>query len=97
MIHSLPTWTMLVLCLLLMSSCLETQPVSPDRAIGVEVKLDDSLIPAVNDARIIVLPTGERVLVLTGSEGLAACCLLPPKSPSTPTAPPAAPPLTVEK
>lgn len=83
MIHSLPTWTMLALCLLMISSC-ETQPTSPDRAVGVEVTLDDKLLPKVNDARIIVLPTGERVLVLTGSEGLAACCLLPPKPPSTP-------------
>jgi len=30
-------------------------------------------------AKIIVLPTGERVLLITGGEGLATCCLLPPK------------------
>ena len=83
MIHSLPTWATLALCLLLMSSC-ETTPPSPDRAIGVEVTLDDTLIPKVNDARIIVMPSEERILVLTGSEGLAACCLLPPKPPTTP-------------
>ena len=29
------------------------------------------------NAKIIVLPTGERVLLITGSEGLATCCLLP--------------------
>lgn len=32
-------------------------------------------------ANIIVLPTGERVLLITGSDGLATCCLLPPLAP----------------
>jgi len=35
------------------------------------------------NAKIIVLPTGERVLLITGSEGLATCCLLPPLAPPT--------------
>jgi hypothetical protein len=72
-------WLILAACPLLYLVGCEKQPVSPDRAVGVEVKLDDSLIPRVNDARVIVLPTGERILVMTGSDGLATCCLLPPK------------------
>lgn len=72
-------WLILATCPLLYLTGCEKQPVSPDRAVGVEVKLDDSLIPKVDDARVIVLPTGERILVLTGTDGLATCCLLPPK------------------
>jgi hypothetical protein len=72
-------WLILSACPLLYLVGCEKQPVSPDRAIGVEVKLDDSLIPKVSDARIIILPTGERVLVMTGDNGMAACCVLPPK------------------
>ena len=33
------------------------------------------------NAKIINLPTGERVLLITGSDGLATCCLLPPLNP----------------
>lgn len=68
-----------LVCMVLALVACEKQPVGPDRAVGVEVKLDDSLIPKVSDARIIILPTGERVLVMTGDNGMAACCVLPPK------------------
>lgn len=33
------------------------------------------------NSKIIVLPTGERVLLITGGDGLATCCLLPPIQP----------------
>lgn len=46
-------------------------------AVGVECVLDDRKIPLVTDARVIVLPTGERVFVMTGRDGMAACCTLP--------------------
>jgi hypothetical protein len=78
----MPTKTRLIIAsilVVLLVGCEKQPPVGPDRAVGVEVKLDDSLIPKVSDARIIILPTGERVLVMTGDNGMAACCVLPPK------------------
>jgi hypothetical protein len=72
-------WLILAACPLLYLVGCKKQPVSPERAVGVEVKLDDSLIPRVNDARIVILPTGERVLVMSGDNGMATCCVLPPK------------------
>lgn len=64
-------------CALALVGCDSTPP-SPERAVRVEVRLDDRVLPSVHDARIVVLPAGERVLVMTGAEGLATCCLLPP-------------------
>jgi hypothetical protein len=63
--------------LLPLAACGETS--KPEAQVGVEVILNDSNIPKVSDARVLVLPTGERVLVLTGRDGLATCCLLPPR------------------
>lgn len=59
-------------------ACAQKAP-DPEKAVGVEAVLDDSNIPYVADARVLLLPSGERVLILTGSNGLAACCLLPPR------------------
>lgn len=56
----------------------EQSPPNPATDVAVEVKLNDRAIPKVSDACVIVLPSGERVLVMTGPEGLATCCLLPP-------------------
>lgn len=64
-------------CLLCLTSCGE--PSKPEAQVGVEMILSDSNMPEVSDARVLVLPTGERVLVLTGGNGLATCCLLPPR------------------
>lgn len=61
----------------LLMSC-ELQPQQPKLEAAVESKISDKNIPKVNDIRTIVLPTGERILVMTGPEGLATCCLLPP-------------------
>lgn len=64
------------LLLLALFGC-DSKP-DPEREIRVEAKLDDANLPRIGDARVVVLPTGERVLVMTGSDGLATCCLLPP-------------------
>ena len=70
----LPHWTcypigaVIGLCLV---ACDEEQAPSPT----VETKLD---IRIGLYSEILVLPTGERVLLITGSNGLATCCLLPP-------------------
>jgi hypothetical protein len=66
-----------LLPLILLAGC-DQAPANPAKDVSVEVVLNDRPIPKVNDARVIVLPTGERVLVMTGPDGLATCCLLPP-------------------
>lgn len=66
----------LILPLILLAGCGE-QP-NPATDVKVEVVLNDLHIPRVGDARVIILPSGERVLVMTGPDGLATCCLLPP-------------------
>ena len=71
---------LLAAALLGLAACGDTDPaVAAAKDVHVEVVLNDRHIPKVDDARILVLPTGERVLVLTGGEGLATCCLLPAK------------------
>lgn len=65
---------------LLVNTACTTATTDPAKNVQVEVVLSDKNIPQVTDARVIVLPSGERVLVLTGPEGLATCCLLPPLS-----------------
>jgi hypothetical protein len=44
----------------------------------LEQRIGDKVLPGISDARVVVLPTGERVLVMFGSEGRGLCCLLPP-------------------
>lgn len=52
------------------------RPAPPE--IGLEQRLGDKVLPGISDASVVVLPTGERVLVMFGSEGRGFCCLLPP-------------------
>lgn len=46
--------------------------------VGMEQKISDRGVPRFDSINVIVLPTGERVLVMSGDNGLSACCLLPP-------------------
>lgn len=59
----------------LMAAKESTAPQTPKPA--VEMVLNDIDLNYVGYAKVIVLPTGERVLFLSGSHGIAAC-LLPP-------------------
>lgn len=60
------------LALLLIAGCVDSTAAKP----VTEQKLN---VGSGMNAKIIVLPTGERVLLITGGDGLATCCLLPPK------------------
>lgn len=58
-----------------------SRPASAETAppeVVLEQRLGDKVLPGISDARVVVLPTGERVLVMFGSEGRGFCCLLPP-------------------
>lgn len=57
------------------------QPTDAPPEPGLELRLGDKVLPWYSDARIIVLPTGERILVLAGGDGRGCCCYLPPLPP----------------
>lgn len=59
-------------------SCME-EPAKPQ--VAVEQKISDKGVARFDSISVIVLPTGERVLVMSGTEGLGTCCLLPPLPP----------------
>jgi len=57
-------------------------PVAAKTEAGRKPTVEQTLdVGWARNAKIIVLPTGERVLLITGSDGLATCCLLPPLAP----------------
>jgi len=59
-----------------LAGCATSAP--PKGKAAVEQKISDANFGRFDDVRVIVLPSGERVLVLSGANGLSACCLLPP-------------------
>lgn len=62
---------------LMLTGCTEdTKP-----KVSMEQKISDKGVPRFDSISVIVLPTGERVLVMSGTEGLGTCCLLPPLPP----------------
>lgn len=62
--------------LLMLTGCNDASTVN---VAQVEQKIGDKNVKRFDSIQVIVLPTGERVLVMSGAEGLGACCLLPPK------------------
>ena len=73
---------MRIICILALICCgLITLPgcneASATNAAKVEQRIGDRNVKRFDSIQVIVLPTGERVLVMSGTEGLGACCLLP--------------------
>lgn len=66
------------LFILLLAGCVENAPSSK---IVKEQRISDKGVPRFDSIDVIVLPTGERILVMSGQNGLSACCLLPPLAP----------------
>lgn len=60
-----------------------SKPSAEPKKVIEEQRINDEGVSRFDSIQVLILPSGERVLVMSGPEGLGACCLLPPLPPPT--------------